>query len=79
MRIVLSNINNKLKPMNYIHQLQTDRDDLRDQIERIREAAHDLMTYAQSTKFQGEGAIGTYISKQDVIERTRLILNEVNV
>jgi len=65
--------------MNYIKQLQTDRADLQAQIERIREAANDLMAYAQSTKFQGEGAIGTYISKHDVIERTRLILNEVNV
>ena len=64
--------------MNYIKQLQTDRADLRDQIKRIREAANDLMNYAQSTKFQGSSAIGTYISKNDVIERTRLILNEVN-
>ena len=65
--------------MNYIHQLQTDRDDLQAQIERIAEASHDLMTYAQSTKFQGDGAIGTYISKHDVIERTRLILNQINL
>jgi tRNA nucleotidyltransferase (CCA-adding enzyme) len=65
--------------MNYIKQLQTDRDDLQAQIERIAEAANDLMTYAQSTKFQGSSALGTYISKNDVIERTRLILNEVNV
>ena len=78
MRIVLSNIN-KLKTMNYIKKLQTDRDDLQAQIGRIEEAATDLMNYAHSDKFQGEGALGTYISKNDVIERTRLILNEVNV
>jgi len=77
MRLVLSNIN-KLKTMNYIKQLQTDRADLQAQIERIAEAANDLLTYAQSSKFCGDGAIGTYISKHDVIERTRLILNEVN-
>ena len=65
--------------MNYIKKLQTDRDDLQAQIGRIEEAATDLLTYAQSTKFQGSSAIGTYISKHDVIERTRLILNEVNV
>jgi hypothetical protein len=64
--------------MNYIKQLQTDRDDLQAQIERIREAANDLLNYAHSDKFQGDGAIGTYIAKQDIIERTRLILNEVN-
>lgn len=79
MRLVLSNINNKLKTMNYIHQLKTDRADLQAQIERIAEAANDLLTYAQSSKFQGDGAIGTYISKHDIIERTRLILNEINV
>ena len=65
--------------MNYINQLQTDRADLQAQIDRIREAATDLLTYAQSTKFQGDGAIGTYISKHDVIARTRLILNEINL
>jgi hypothetical protein len=65
--------------MNYIKKLQTERADLQAQIDRIREAANDLMAYAQSTKFQGSSAIGTYISKHDVIERTRLILNEVNV
>ena len=65
--------------MNYIKKLQTDRDDLQAQIERIAEAATDLMNYAQSTKFQGSGAIGTYISKNDVIERTRLILNQINL
>ena len=78
MRLVSSNIN-KLKTMNYIKQLQTDRDDLQAQIERIEEAANDLLNYAHSDKFCGDGAIGTYISKNDVIERTRLILNEVNV
>ena len=77
MRLVLSNIN-KLKTMNYIKQLQTDRDDLQAQIKRIEEAANDLLNYAHSDKFQGSSAIGTYISKNDVIERTRLILNEVN-
>jgi len=65
--------------MNYIKKLQTDRADLQAQIERIREAANDLMNYAHSDKFCGEGAIGTYISKQDIIERTRLILKEVNL
>ena len=65
--------------MNYIKQLQTDRDDLQAQIERIEEAANDLLNYAHSDKFCGDGAIGTYIAKQDIIERTRLILNEINV
>lgn len=65
--------------MNYIKKLHTDRADLQAQIERIAEAATDLMNYAQSTKFQGSGAIGTYISKNDVIERTRLILNQINL
>jgi len=78
-RLVLSNINNKLKTMNYIKQLQTDRADLQAQIKRIEEAANDLLNYAHSDKFCGDGAIGTYIAKQDIIERTRLILNEVNV
>ncbi len=77
MRLVLSNIN-KLKTMNYIKQLQTDRADLQAQIERIAEAAKDLLNNAHSDKIQGSSAIGTYISKNDVIERTRLILNEVN-
>ena len=79
MRLVLSNINNQLKTMNYIKQLQTDRADLQAQIKRIEEAANDLLNYAHSDKFCGDGAIGTYIAKQDIIERTRLILNEVNV
>ena len=65
--------------MNYINQLQTDRADLQAQIDRIREAATDLMNYAHSDKFQGSSAIGNYISKNDVIERTRLILNEINL
>ena len=65
--------------MNYIKKLQTDRADLQAQIGRIREAANDLLNYAHSDKFQGEGAIGTYISKHDVIERARLILKEVNL
>jgi len=39
----------------------------------------DLMAYAQSEKFSGEGDIGTYISKYDVIARTQIILNEINI
>jgi len=65
--------------MNYIKQLQTERADLQAQIDRIREAANDLLNYAHSDKFCGDGAIGTYISKNDVIERTRLILNQINL
>jgi len=64
--------------MNYIKKLEQDRSDLRAQIERIHEAASDLLNYAYSEKFQGDSAIGTYISKHDVIARTRNILNEIN-
>jgi len=38
-----------------------------------------LMAYAQSEKFSGGGDIGTYISKYDVIARTQIILNEINL
>ena len=65
--------------MNYIHKLQTENADLKAQITRIQEVTMDLMAYVQSEKFSGDGDIGTYISKYDVINRTQLILNEINL
>ena len=65
--------------MNYIHKLQTENAELQAQIERIQEVTMDLMAYAQSDKFAGASDIGTYISKYDVIHRTQLILNEINL
>ena len=65
--------------MNYIKRLQQENADLQAQIERIQEVTMDLMAYAQSDKFSGASYIGTYISKHDVIHRTQLILNEINL
>lgn len=65
--------------MNYIKRLQTENAELQAQINRIQEVAMDLMAYAQSEKFSGDGDIGTYVSKYDVIARTQLILNEINI
>ena len=65
--------------MNYIKRLQEENAELQAQIKRIQEVTLDLMAYAQSEKFSGEGDIGTYISKYDVIHRTQLILNEINI
>ena len=65
--------------MNYIHKLQSENAELQAQIERIQEVTMDLMAYAQSDKFSGASDIGTYISKYDVIQRTQLILNEINL
>lgn len=65
--------------MNYIKQLQSENAELQEQIRRIQEVTMDLMAYAQSDKFSGGGDIGTYISKNDVIHRTQLILNEINL
>ena len=64
--------------MNYIHKLQTENAELQEQLKRIQEVTMDLMAYAQSDKFSGASDIGTYISKNDVIARTQLILNEIN-
>jgi hypothetical protein len=65
--------------MNYINKLQTENAELKVQIKRIQEVTMDLMAYAQSDKFSGASDIGTYISKYDVIQRTQLILNEINI
>ena len=62
--------------MNYIHQLQTENAELQEQLKRIQEVTMDLMAYAQSYKV---AEIGIYISKHDVINRTQLILNEINL
>ena len=64
--------------MNYIKRLQEENAELQAQIKRIQEVTMDLMAYAQSDKFSGASDIGTYISKNDVIARTQLILNEIN-
>jgi hypothetical protein len=65
--------------MNYIKRLQEENAELQAQIKRIQEVTMDLMAYAQSDKFSGASDIGTYISKYDVIQRTQLILNEINL
>lgn len=65
--------------MNYIKRLQQENADLQAQLKRIQEVTMDLMAYAQSDKFSGASDIGTYISKNDVIARTQLILNEINL
>ena len=65
--------------MNYIKRLQEENAELQAQIKRIQEVTMDLMAYAQSDKFSGASDIGTYISKNDVIHRTQLILNEINL
>ena len=65
--------------MNYIKRLQQENADLQAQLKRIQEVTMDLMAYAQSDKFSGASDIGTYISKHDVIHRTQLILNEINL
>jgi len=65
--------------MNYIKRLQEENAELHAQTKRIQEVTMDLMAYAQSEKFSGEGDIGTYISKYDVIARTQIILNEINL
>ena len=65
--------------MNYIKRLQEENAELQAQIKRIQEVTMDLMAYAQSDKFSGASDIGTYISKYDVIQRTQLSLNEINL
>ena len=65
--------------MNYIKRLQEENAELQAQIKRIQEVTMDLMAYAQSEKFSGASDIGTYISKYDVIARTQIILNEINI
>jgi len=65
--------------MNYIKRLQEENAELQAQIKRIQEVTMDLMAYAQSDKFSGGGDIGTYMSKYDVIARTQIILNEINL
>jgi hypothetical protein len=65
--------------MNYIKRLQSENAELQAQIKRIQEVTMDLMAYAQSDKFSGGGDIGTYMSKYDVIARTQIILNEINI
>jgi hypothetical protein len=65
--------------MNYIKRLQEENSELQARINRIQEVTMDLMAYAQSEKFSGGGDIGTYVSKYDVIARTQLILNEINL
>jgi hypothetical protein len=65
--------------MNYIKRLQEENSELQARINRIQEVTMDLMAYAQSEKFSGGGDIGTYVSKYDVIARTQLILNEINI
>ena len=65
--------------MNYIKKLQSENAELQAQIKRIQEVTMDLMAYAQSEKFSGDGDIGTYMSKYDVIARTQIILNEINL
>jgi len=65
--------------MNYIKRLQEENAELQAQIKRIQEVTMDLMAYAQSDKFSSASDIGTYISKYDVIQRTQLILNEINL
>ena len=65
--------------MNYIKRLQEENSELQARINRIQEVTMDLMAYAQSDKFSGASDIGTYISKYDVIQRTQLILNEINI
>ena len=65
--------------MNYIKRLQEENAELQAHINRIQEVTMDLMAYAQSDKFSGDGDIGTYMSKYDVIARTQLILNEINI
>ena len=65
--------------MNYIKRLQEENAELQAQIKRIQEVTMDLMAYVQSDKFSGASDIGTYISKYDVIQRTQLILNEINL
>lgn len=64
--------------MNYIKKLQEENAELQEQLKRIQEVTMDLMAYVQSEKFSGDGDIGTYVSKYDVIARTQIILNEIN-
>ncbi len=65
-----------------MHQLQAELEDLHQQLENAREAAKELRLYAESPKFNGEAFIiggATYIQKNDVINRTWDILDQIKI
>jgi hypothetical protein len=57
--------------VNYIHQLQKEVEDLRNEVVRMREGLWLLYVYAQSPKFRGEDPT---MQAGDVILRVREIL-----
>ena len=72
--------------MNYIKKLQTENEDLKEQLQKTNEFAMELLKYASSSKFDGdwENRKESYIEdqmihKMDVINRIQLVLNEIKI
>lgn len=72
--------------MNYIKKLQTENEDLKEQLQKTNEFAMELLKYASSEKFDGdwENRKESYIEdqmihKMDVINRIQLVLNEIKI